>query len=286
LAGLIEGDGSIIVPKTNKNEKGKYLYPRIKITFVKKDEPLAKKIKNILGSGTFEYPKDTNYVNLLFQDLQSFKKLAVLLNGKFRTPKIESLHRLIDWLNIRYSSSNLTKLGLDESPLSDNSWLSGFIEADGNFFFDFSINPNGVAKSLHVYMRISQKISYMKDVKGFSLDSKSNYPVMDKIKNFLDVKSITNIKRIKKDFTEFSYEVRTTRKESSDKLINYLSLYPLFSSKFLDFSDWSEVHKIRISKDYKKKTTEGISKLISLKNGMNNLRTHFNWDHLDNFYKI
>jgi hypothetical protein len=96
LAGLIEGDGSIIVPKTNKNEKGKYLYPRIKITFVKKDEPLAKKIKNILGSGTFEYPKDTNYVNLLFQDLQSFKKLAVLLNGKFRTPKIESLHRLID----------------------------------------------------------------------------------------------------------------------------------------------------------------------------------------------
>jgi hypothetical protein len=86
-------------------------------------------------------------------------------------------------------------------------------------------------------MRISQKISYMKDVKGFSLDSKSNYPVMDKIKNFLDVKSITNIKRIKKDFTEFSYEVRTTRKESSDKLINYLSLYPLFSSKFLDFSD-------------------------------------------------
>jgi len=27
LAGLIEGDGSIIVPKSTRNEKGKLLYP-------------------------------------------------------------------------------------------------------------------------------------------------------------------------------------------------------------------------------------------------------------------
>jgi hypothetical protein len=43
LAGLIEDDGSIITPKSLKNEKGKLLYPRIKITFVDKDVPLAKK---------------------------------------------------------------------------------------------------------------------------------------------------------------------------------------------------------------------------------------------------
>jgi len=29
LAGLIEGDGSIIVPKTIRNQKGKMLYPSI-----------------------------------------------------------------------------------------------------------------------------------------------------------------------------------------------------------------------------------------------------------------
>jgi len=40
LAGLIEGDGSIIVPKTVRNEKGKLLYPVVKITFVEKDAPL------------------------------------------------------------------------------------------------------------------------------------------------------------------------------------------------------------------------------------------------------
>ena len=45
LAGLIEGDGSMIVPKTIRNKKGKFLYPVVKITFVKKDKPLAEKIK-------------------------------------------------------------------------------------------------------------------------------------------------------------------------------------------------------------------------------------------------
>ncbi len=41
LAGLIEGDGSIIVPKTIRNQKGKLLYPKVKITFVDKDAPLV-----------------------------------------------------------------------------------------------------------------------------------------------------------------------------------------------------------------------------------------------------
>jgi hypothetical protein len=32
LAGLIEGDGAIIVPKTIRNQEGKLLYPKVKIT--------------------------------------------------------------------------------------------------------------------------------------------------------------------------------------------------------------------------------------------------------------
>jgi len=69
LAGLIEGDGSIIVPKTIRNQKGKLLYPVVKITFVDKDALLAIKIKESLNGGTLVYPKDSRYLNLLFQDL-------------------------------------------------------------------------------------------------------------------------------------------------------------------------------------------------------------------------
>jgi hypothetical protein len=96
LAGLIEGDGSIIVPKTIRNQKGKLLYSKVKITFAEKDAPLAKKIQEILRGGTLEYPKNTKYLNLLFQDVTSLQKIAILLNGKMRTPKIEALYRLID----------------------------------------------------------------------------------------------------------------------------------------------------------------------------------------------
>src|SRR3954471_20359881 len=70
LAGLIEGDGSIIVLKTIRNQKGKLLYPVVKITFVKKDAPLAEKIKQVLNGGTLVYPKNSEYLDLLFQDLK------------------------------------------------------------------------------------------------------------------------------------------------------------------------------------------------------------------------
>jgi hypothetical protein len=46
-----------------------------------------------------------------------------------RTPKIEALHRLIDWLNARTTDGfKLYKLGLDNSWLGSKPWLSGFID--------------------------------------------------------------------------------------------------------------------------------------------------------------
>ncbi len=76
-----------------------------------------------------EYPKNSNYVILLFQDLNSIRKIAILLNGKMRTPKIEALFRLIDWWNAKSSGfrnaklgmePKIEKLGLDSSPLGKN----------------------------------------------------------------------------------------------------------------------------------------------------------------------
>ena len=71
------------------------------------------------------------------------------------------------------------------------------------------------------------------------------------------------------------------KKNSCDILINYLSKYPLFSSKHQDFLAWQEFHRIRLYKEHK--TIEGTSQLIFLKNSMNTKRTQFNWDSLNNF---
>jgi hypothetical protein len=82
-------------------------------------------------------------------------------------------------------------------------------------------------------MRISQKRIYKLN-SGIPEDKNSNLDIMDKIKEFLDVKNINNIKE---NYVELGYEVRTTKKASCDLLINYLTTYPLFSSKLQDFLD-------------------------------------------------
>ncbi len=189
---------------------------------------------------------------------------------------------LIDWLNARLDEKlKISKLGLDHSSLGDNPWLTGFIEADGNFYCGFDLNSEGIAEIVKSYMRVSQKQMY-KITSDIPKENNSNLQIMEKIREFLDVKNVNEIKRTKKDYVELSYEVRTTKKTSCDLLINYLLEYPLFSSKHQDFLDWREFHRIRLSREYK--TMEGTSKLISLKNSMNTKRTQFNWDSLNSFY--
>ena len=57
LTGLIEGDGTIIVPNTLRSPKGKLNYPSIQIVFHLKDLPLALMIQKELGFGSLSRKK-------------------------------------------------------------------------------------------------------------------------------------------------------------------------------------------------------------------------------------
>ena len=52
LACLIEGDGTIVVPTTERSMKGKLNYPSIQIAFAAKDYPLAEVLRLIIGHGS------------------------------------------------------------------------------------------------------------------------------------------------------------------------------------------------------------------------------------------
>lgn len=67
--------------------------------------------------------------------------------------------------------------------------MTGFIEADGNFYSIFSINSEGIAGEIRHYMRISQKAEYSKNSNLLN-ESNSNKHIMEKIREFLDVKSV------------------------------------------------------------------------------------------------
>ena len=120
LAGLIEGDGTIVVPKTERSLKGVLNYACVQIVFHLKDLPLALIIQKVLGVGSLSKKKGVNAYILTINNYKGLILIVSLLNGNMRTPKIESLYNLIDWLNSTKNTS-FVKKPLNNSPLSSNA---------------------------------------------------------------------------------------------------------------------------------------------------------------------
>jgi hypothetical protein len=233
LSGLIEGDGTIVVPKTERSSKGKLNYPSIQISFHLKDLPLALLIQKNLRYGSLIRKKGVNAYVLTINDKKGILNLVSLLNGNMRTPKMHALYNLIDWLNIKNPDLNLIKLPLNTDSLKNDAWLSGIIEADGHF----SVRSTMLGK----YPKIECKFEFslcpvgqrprgqrQKDHLGYS-----NEAFLANIAKFLNI----SLKNIREDTAHPQYRLRTLNLESNLNLVNYLNEYPLFGSKSLDYSN-------------------------------------------------
>jgi hypothetical protein len=258
LAGLIEGDGSIYIPKDNKNAS------RIRIAFNSKDLPLALIIQKNLNGGNIYKKKGKNAYTYEISDIKNLIKLVDLVNGNMRTPKIVQLYKLIDWINNK--NYNIIKLPLDISTLDSNAWLSGFIEADGCFYVRITQNKHASTKKIATMLELAQKMT--------NLNSDSLMDIMTKISHFLSI----NIK-IRSKYNQ--YWIRTSSVQSNFILIKYLETYPLFSSKYLDFVAWTKIFNLILEKKHR----DNLTSIIKYKENMNSKRTYFNWNHLNNFYK-
>ena len=270
LAGLIEGDGTIVVPKTERSAKGKINYPSIQIVFHLKDLPLALMIQKELKNGSLSRKKGVNAYILTINNYEGLILLTSLMNGNMRTPKIYSLYNLIDWLNLRFEEINIPKKPLNMSPLESNAWLSGFIEADGHF----SIRTTTTSK----YPRVECKFELSQrqiDHKG-----RDNLDFLESIAQFL----LSSVKAIRKDKPKPEYRLRTTSLNGNLILESYLNNFTLFGSKYLDYKDWLKVLDYFKSGQFKHKSQ--IEEIISIKSGVNDKRTIFTWDHLKNFYNL
>lgn len=268
LSGLIEGDGSIHVPKTERSSKNKLNYPSIQIVFHLKDLPLAMLIQKNLGHGSLSRVKGSNAYILTINNSKGLVLLVNLINGKMRTPKIYALHKLIDWLNNKDQNLNIIKNGLDTSSLNSNSWLSGMIESDAHFSVRTSIGSRYT--KLECKLELSQR---QKDHNG-----RSNLNFLEEIANLF----LTNVKSTRMETKNPQYRLRTTSLKGNICVENYLLNYPLFGSKYLDSIDWFKVLDYFKSGIHMSK----IENITKIKLNMNDNRTIFNWDHLQNFYKL
>lgn len=144
LAGLIEGDGAIIVPSSIRSPKGKLNYPSIQVVFHLKDLPLALTILKAIGQGSLQRVKGAQAYILYINSLPGVVKVVELINGKMRTPKVAALHRLISYFNLN-REYNFPLLPVDTSPFESNAWFAGFVEADGSFYIRTTETPLRIA---------------------------------------------------------------------------------------------------------------------------------------------
>jgi len=125
---LIEGDGSIIVPKTERSAKGIINYPSIQIVFHLKDLPLVLMIQKEIKNGSIIRKKGVNAYILIINNYDGLILLTSLINGNMITPKIYSLYNLIDFLNLKFKENNISTKPLNDSSLDSNAWLSGLLK--------------------------------------------------------------------------------------------------------------------------------------------------------------
>lgn len=265
LAGLFEGDGHISLPFLGNTTLNRVLNPRIVFTSHENNLELFVYIQTMLKEkGRFQ-KSGGNTIRFIIGDIEGIKLFIDTIHNKLRTPnKNESLNNLIDFINKKYNLAIPFSV-LDESDFSENSWFTGFTEADGHFGVKIveakpksDTRKRSVSNSISLKFRLDQQ--YIE-----KLNRESNLNIMEKLANFLDCKfSIYNNK------TGKVLSLNVTSLEKVGFVVNYFNQYPLLGTKCKDFKDWEIVYNMMISK--KHLTDEGRLKIKLIQSNMNSKR--------------
>jgi hypothetical protein len=270
LAGLFEGDGHIWIPNDNLIKKHN---PRFNITFNLKDLPLAEKLLEEIrlrseeSKGFIRKKTKENACVLVLSNIKVLKYIINLIGPYLRTPKVRQVNNLINWVNKKHNC-NYSILNNCDRSLDSDSWLSGFIDADGGFFIRYTTLSSGAKERIAVTFILEQRL----------LDPVSNETyelIMKKIADLLQVKLN---KRLQKNTGNYYWRINSSSKSSTLILINYLNKYTLLSSKYLDYKDWESAAFFFINGTHK--LVENKKIILNLKNGMNSKRSIYSWYHL------
>lgn len=280
LAGLIEADGSIAVHDVNSNAK-KYR-PKILLVFAVNDKPLADKLASITNAGTVYAKINAGHVIWHIQSTVDVIKIINIINGFMRTPKIEALHRAINWFNT-YDNLELECLNLDNSPINNNAWLAGFTDGDGNFsinLIDRKKKDVITSKRVQTFFRIELRQDYHRDVPTY-LGGTSYFDILTKIARYLNV-NLYSRTREKGEKIYYAFIVMSHNNMSHQKVIEYFDKFPLYSSKHLAYKNWSCLVKKNITRNSKPLSKEDIVKIERIKSQFNSKRDLFDFSHLNN----
>lgn len=218
FVGFTEGDGSFIVSNQ-----------RLFFIINQKESKILYYIRTNLGFGKVSIYR--TYSRYIVADRTNVDRLISIFNGNLLLDKTNARFKL--WLDARNNFKEkdfcpLLKQNKDFS-FDGNSWLSGFIDAEGCFNGQ-KILDNRYTLGFRVRLR-------------FILSQKNEYRVLEKVQLFLQSGSIGVRKQVieKSIQKDKMYRFTLSNIKGHDKVAEYLKRYPLRTLKKVCFLRWQTV---------------------------------------------
>lgn len=230
LCGFIQGDGSFVIRKT-RTEFIIYISQSIE------DLRVLHLIKDFLKVGNIRLQSKKKMAHWYVQKQEDIIYVLKNLKGCFFSSKLDKYYLFLNKFELNVKC-------LDNFLSFSNSWLIGFIEADGSFYASFCKNKK---------MRLGYQLQLR-----FAITQKDLYVIKP-------IASLFN-KKVKYNKKGFYYFIITDMK-NLEKLINYVDNYKFFSKKALSYKKWKKLYYIYSTKqhlelkpEYLKKKVESINK--------------------------
>jgi hypothetical protein len=232
LIGFAEGDGHFGVDK-----KG---YLVFKITQPSKDAQILFYIKKSLKFGSVSVQSIRNNTHQFrIRDKDNLIKIIHIFNGNLITKaKVLQFKLFLQAFNEKYNTSinlieNINKVILD------NSWLSGFTDAEGCFTCSAYLNETTNKHIVTVRYIISQK----DDIEFSSYLANLINGYVSYLKSYNGYNTVVNSTRL-------------------SIIIKYINKFPLKTKKHISYIRWLKVHKLVINKEHLE--TESLEKIKCL----------------------
>lgn len=236
--GFTEGDGALL----NYNNKPRYV-------LTQKDNNILYHIHNTLNIGIVK--NYNNFSRLIVTNINEIIILTYLFNGNLAIK--HRINQLSSWINI--INNNNYKFNLDNNIIFINklvnislndSWLSGFTDAEG--CFNVTITSNSRYK-LNSVIKLR-----------FILDQKDN-DILNKICLLFNTGKVT----LRDNNNNYRYTI--TGYKIMIRIINYFNKYELRTNKILSFKKWYYIYNMIINKEHLK--LEGLLEIKILSKDIN-----------------
>jgi hypothetical protein len=231
--GFSEGDGAFFTGKDK----------RLRFVLTQKEINILNHIQETLGIGRVRtYGPYSRYI---VEDKKGIMILIALFNGNlFLDKRKVQVKKWLDTLNIEQKDNKV-------KPLLSNSWISGFIDAEGCF-------------NVTLFKRKSMALGYQVKLR-FMIDQK------DSLENMLFIKDQLNLflshRKLKKGLIGNMHRIESNSFVKVPLIVEYLNKFKLKSKKQESFNKWVTVYDLVKNKAHLKE--EGLSDIRKLSKQIN-----------------